>query len=127
MAALRALAYFFEEALLSLWRSRLVSLLSVGSIAVSLFVVGAFLAVGLSLGDVVARWSQKVQVVLYLEDPLEDRIRKSLEDRLTGDPAVETVELVTRAMALERFQGLFRDLAALPDDLGQNPFPPRWR
>ena len=43
MAALRALVYFFEEAVTSLWRSRLINALSVGTIAVSLFVLGAFL------------------------------------------------------------------------------------
>jgi cell division transport system permease protein len=123
MAVLRALAYFFEEALQSLWRSRLIAALSVGTIAVSLFVVGAFLAVAASLGEVVERWTQKVQVTFYLEDALQDRIRRSLEDRLAGDPAVEAVELVTRAMALERFKSLFKDLSAQPDDLGQNPFP----
>jgi len=123
MAVFRALAYFFEEALQSLWRSRLIGALSVGTIAVSLFVVGAFLAVAASLSEVVERWTQKVQVTFYLEDNLEDRIRKSLEDRLKGDPAVEAVELVSRAQALARFKSLFRDLSTLPDDLGQNPFP----
>lgn len=123
MAAFRALAYFFDEALQSLWRSRFIGALSVGTIAVSLFVVGAFLAAAASLGEVVERWTQKVQVTFYLEDSLEDRIRKSLEDRLRGDPAVESVELVSRAQALERFRSLFRDLSTLPDDLGQNPFP----
>ena len=123
MAVFRALAYFFEEAVQSLWRSRFIGALSVGTIAVSLFVVGAFLAVASSLGEVVARWSQKVQVTFYLEDDLEDRIRKSLEDRLKSDPAVESVELVSRAQALARFKSLFRDLSTLPDDLGQNPFP----
>ena len=123
MAVFRALAYFFEEALQSLWRSRFIGALSVGTIAVSLFVVGAFLAVASSLGEVVARWTQKVQVTFYLEDDLEDRIRKSLEDRLKSDPAIESVELVSRAQALERFKSLFRDLSTLPDDLGQNPVP----
>lgn len=123
MAVFRALAYFFEEALQSLWRSRFIGALSVGTIAVSLFVVGAFLAVAASLSEVVERWTQKVQVTFYLEDNLEDRIRKSLEDRLKGDPAVESVELVSRAQALARFKSLFRDLSTLPDDLGQNPFP----
>lgn len=123
MAVFRALAYFFDEALQSLWRSRFIGALSVGTIAVSLFVVGAFLAVASSLGEVVARWTQKVQVTFYLEDDVEDRIRKSLEDRLKADPAIESVDLVSRAQALERFKSLFRDLSTLPDDLGQNPFP----
>ena len=123
MAVFRALAYFFQEAATSLWRSRLMNALSVGTIAVSLFVVGAFLAVADSLNDVVQRWTQKVQVVFYLEDGIEDRVRDSLENRLREDPAVGAVDRVSREQALERFRGLFHDLRSLPDDLGENPFP----
>ena len=123
MSVLRALGYFFQEALTSLWRSRLINALSIGTIAVSLFVLGAFLTVASNLNEVVTRWTQKVQVTFYLADGLEDRIRDSLFDRLREDPAVESVVLVSRAQALDRFRGLFRDLRTLPDDLGANPFP----
>ncbi len=123
MSALRALGYFFEEALTSLWRSRLINALSVGTIAVSLFVLGAFLAVANSLNDVVTRWTQKVQVVFFLEDGIEDRVRESLENRLKEDAAVESLVLVSRREALDRFRALFRDLRTLPEDLGENPFP----
>jgi cell division transport system permease protein len=123
MAALRALVYFIEEALTSLWRSRLINAVSVGTIAVSLFVLGAFLTVASNLNDVVARWVRKAQVTFYLEDGVEDRIRESLEKRLKDDPAVDGILLVTREQALERFRGLFGDLRTLPEDLGENPFP----
>ena len=86
MAIFRALAYFFEEAFTSLWRSLLMNALSVGTIAVSLFVLGAFLAVAGSLNEVVQRWTQKVQVIFYLEDGIEDRVRESLENRLAQVP-----------------------------------------
>jgi len=123
MTILRALAYFFSEAAQSLWRSRLMNALSIGTIAVSLFVLGAFLTIASNLNEVVARWSRKVQVTFYLTDGLETPIRDSLAGRLKDDAAVESVEVISRAQALERFRALFRDLQALPDDLGENPFP----
>jgi cell division transport system permease protein len=123
MAWLRAVHYFLSEALTSLWRSRLMNAVSVGTIAVSLFVLGAFLTVASRLGDVVSRWTQKVQVIVYLEEGTEDRVRASLENRLKADAAVEVVELVSREQALARFREMFRDLSALPEDLGENPFP----
>ena len=123
MSLLRAVAYFVEEALQSLWRSRLMNALSVGTIAVSLFVLGAFLTIASNLNEVVSRWSRKVQVTFYLSDGLEAPVRESLVGRLKDDPAVESVEVVSRDQALERFRSLFRDLQTLPDDLGQNPFP----
>lgn len=123
MAALRAIGYFVEEALLSLWRSRLMNSLSVATIAISLFVLGAFLTVASNLSEVVTRWSRKVQVTFYLEDGLEPAVRNSLADRLRAHPAVESVATVSRQEALERFRTLFHDLRSLPDDLGSNPFP----
>lgn len=123
MPVLRALAYFVEEAVTSLWRSRLINALSVGSIAISLFVLGAFLTVASNLNDVVARWAEKVQVTIYLEDGIEERIRESLENRLREQPVVTGVEWVSRDAALLRFRALFADLRMLPDDLGENPFP----
>ncbi|MFN8094566.1 MAG: permease-like cell division protein FtsX [Vicinamibacteria bacterium] len=123
MAVLRAVHYFLSEALTSLWRSRLMNAVSVGTIAVSLFVLGAFLTVASRLGDVVSRWTQKVQVIVYLEDGTEDRVRESLANRLKEDPAVESIDYVTREQALARFREMFRDLRALPEDLGENPFP----
>ena len=44
MALLRAISYFLSEAATSLWRSRLVNAVSIGTIAVSLFVLTAVLS-----------------------------------------------------------------------------------
>ena len=123
MAFLRAIAYFVSEAATSLWRSRLVNAVSIGTIAVSLFVLGAFLTVASGLGELVTRWTEKVQVIVYLEDGTEDRVRASLENRLREDPAVGSVDFVSREEAPRRFREMFRDLSSLPEDLGENPFP----
>lgn len=123
MPFLRAFSYFLSEALTSLWRSRLVNAVSVGTIAVSLFVLGAFLTVASALSGLVTRWTETVQVIVYLEDAVPDRVRESLENRLREDPAVASLELVSQQQALERFRGMFRDLSSLPEDLGENPFP----
>jgi cell division transport system permease protein len=123
MMVLRAFRYFVEEALTSLWRSRLITGLSVITIAVSLFVLGAFLSLASNLADVVARWSDKVQVTFYLEDQLPEAPRESLQATLRADPAVESVAYISREEALRRFRSLFKEMRSLPEDLGENPFP----
>ena len=123
MALLRAVSYFVTEALTSLWRSRMVNAVSVGTIAISLFVLGAFLTLAAALSGLVAKWTETVQVTVYLEDRLETRVRESLENRLREDPAVASLQYVSRELALERFRAMFRDLSSLPEDLGENPFP----
>ena len=110
MMVLRAFRYFVEEALTSLWRSRLITGLSVITIAVSLFVLGAFLSLASNLAGVVARWSDKVQVTFYLEDQLPDAPRDGLQAALRADPAVEAVVYISREEALRRFRGLFREM-----------------
>src|SRR5512144_2290353 len=109
MVLMRALRYFMEEALTSLWRSRLVSVVSVGTMAVSLFVFGAFLVVASNLSSVVSEWSRKIQITFFLEDGLAPHIRESLANRLRDDPAVESVEHISREKAVERFRSMFRD------------------
>ncbi len=123
MALLRAVSYFVTEALTSLWRSRMVNAVSIGTIAVSLFVLGAFLTLAAALSGLVARWTETVQVTVYLEERVEPRVRESLENRLREDPAVASLQYVSRELALERFRAMFRDLSSLPEDLGENPFP----
>jgi cell division transport system permease protein len=123
MPLLRAVAYFVQEALSSLWRSRLINALSVGTMAVSLFVVGSFMVLAHNLSGVVGRWSQKVQVTFYLADTSSPADQAALLARLRADPAGGAVDVVTREQAVQRFRAMFRDLRALPDDLGENPFP----
>jgi len=123
MAVIRALVYFLEEALTSLWRSRLINALSILTIAVSLFVVGAFVTLGANLSRIVTEWTEKVQVVFYLEDGIDAHIQKILEDRLRGEAGVESLRYVSSEEALARFKALFKDLETLADDLGENPFP----
>ncbi len=123
MALLRAVSYFVTEALTSLWRSRMVNAVSIGTFAVSLFVLGAFLTLAAALSGLVARWTETVQVTVYLEERVEPRVRESLENRLREDPAVASLQYVSRELALERFRAMFRDLSSLPEDLGENPFP----
>ena len=123
MSLLRALVYFVEEASQSLWRSRLINALSVGTIAVSLFVLGSFLTIASNLSEVVTRWTQKVQITVYLEDRIEPRIERMLGERLKNEPGVDSVKAVNREEAQDRFRTLFKDLRALPEELGENPFP----
>ena len=97
--------------------------LSVGTIAVSLFVMGSFLLVAGNLARVVERWAEKVQVTVYLRDDVDEATRAALETMLKADASVTAVEHVGRDQALDRFRAMFRDLASLPDELGSNPFP----
>jgi hypothetical protein len=114
MALLRAFSYFVSEALTSLWRSRLVNAVSIGTITVSLFVLGAFLTVASALSGLVTRWTETVQVIVT-GGRVPDGAGEPREP-VRGPGRV--AELVAEALA--GFAGC-SDPVSPPEDL--NPFP----
>jgi len=117
------LRYFVAEALTSMSRNRAVSLLSIGTIAVALTLLGAFFYFSTNLSAQILRWSSEVQVQVYLLDDLDATALATVRARLEADPAVERIEHVPKEEALARFRSYFADLADLPDALGTNPLP----
>ena len=115
--------YFFSEALSSMGRSRGVSTLAVVTIGIALSMLGGFLYVSANFSALVARWSQEIQLNVYLDDDIQEADLEALRGELGSDPAVERVEHVSKQEALERFRAYFTDLRDLPEVLGSNPLP----
>ncbi len=83
---MRALRYALEEALASLWRGRQSGLLSTATIALALFVLGAFLLVTLNLERLAAEWSESAEMSVYLADGISPGDRAAIESRLASGP-----------------------------------------
>ena len=62
------LRYAFDEAIASLWRGRRSSLLSTATIAIALFVLGAFLVVTSNLERLAEEWSGAAELSIYVDD-----------------------------------------------------------
>src|SRR3954470_156006 len=98
------LRYAFDEAAASLWRGRRSSLLSTATIAIALFVLGAFLVVTSNLERLAEEWSGAAELSVYLADEISGTDRAAIERDLNGDVSVASVEFVTKAAAMKRFQ-----------------------
>ena len=118
-----ALSYFLSEALISIRRSRGVSSLAVGTIAVALAILGVFLYFSGNMNDLVARWSDEVEVSVYLRDDIRPGALRSLEEYLRGVDEVAAVEYISKEEALDRFRAYFSELEGITDALGTNPLP----
>lgn len=118
-----ALRYFLWEALSSLWRGRRANLLSVLTIAIGLFVLGAFLVLTTNLRQVVAQWSGAAEFSIYLQDAVTDAQRRDIASSVARHPAVAGVEFVSKADALRRFTRDFPELAAAATASPGNPLP----
>lgn len=123
MKILQALRYFFREAAVNLLRGWKVSLLAVLTIAVSLFIGGAFLLVSGNLSASVERWRGEMRVVIYLRPDTSEAELRRLGAEASRGPGVISVEPVTAAAARERFQEVFPSLADLVAGWRDEPLP----
>jgi cell division transport system permease protein len=119
----RLLRYAFDEARASLWRGRRSGLLSTATIAIALFVLGAFLIVTSNLERLAAEWSGAAELSVYLADDVTEDQRAAIERTLSGDEGVAGITFVSKAEAVRRFKATFADLAATIATLEENPLP----
>lgn len=124
MKLAQALLYFFREAAVNLRRGWKVSLLAVLTIAVSLFVGGAFLLVSGNLSGSIERWRNEVRVVVYLKPEATEADLRRLAAEASKLPGVTSVEAVTAAQARERFKDVFPGLSDLVAGWQEEPLPP---
>lgn len=120
----KAVRYAFEEAVSSLLRRRVLTVVSIATIGASLGVFGLFFSIARAGGVLVESLASKVQVVVYLKPELSETRRAALAATIKSQPMVKSVEARTSEEALARFKGLFPDLAAIPEEIGETPFPP---
>lgn len=118
-----ALRYAIEEAVASLWRGRRSAMLSIGTIAVALFVLGAFLLATVNLDRLADDWRQAAELSVFLSDEIADADRQAVEAQLSPGPVVTSRTYVSKADALARFKQMFSDLATTADALESNPLP----
>jgi cell division transport system permease protein len=119
----RAIRYAFDEAVASLRRGWRSSLLSTGTIAVALFVLGAFLLVTTNLERLGDEWSRAAQMSVYLSDDINVEQTKRIETLIAPGTAVESFRYVSKDEALQAFKQTFADLAQGMESLGSNPLP----
>src|SRR5262252_5279425 len=120
---MRAFRYALGEAASSLWRGRQAGLLSTLTIALALFVLGAFLLVTANLDRIGAEWSRAAELSVYVKDDVTPSERRAVELAVAPSEVVAAHEYVSKADALARFKQTFGDLSAAMDSLGENPLP----
>jgi len=119
----RALSFFFTEAVRSIWRRRGASLLALVTSGISLFTLGLFLLGGSNASGMLERWNQAAEFSIYLSDTATPEDRGAVERTLATSGVVEAQAYVTPAEALKRFSKQFPDLAAAASTLPSNPLP----
>lgn len=116
--------YFIQEVFHSLHRNNWMTFASIGTVAVSLFVLGVFLILVLNMNRLAGMLESQVQISVYLEDHLTDREKRQIGYDIESLQGIDSVTYVDRETAKERLKDRLGDqkylLDALSDD---NPLP----
>lgn len=116
--------YFIQEVFHSLRRKNWMTFASIGTVAVSLFVLGVFLILVLNMNRLAGMLESQVQISVYLEDHLTDREKRQIGYDIESLQGIDSVTYVDRETAKERLKDRLGDqkylLDALSDD---NPLP----
>lgn len=120
---MRALRYFLEEALGSLWRGSKTAFIAIATIAAAFFVLGVFLVVTANLEQLIARWQEAAEFSVYLRDDSTPTQRTAIEAALRDSQLVRSLDVISKEEALRRFKLHFGALAAASGDIPDNPLP----
>ena len=116
--------YIVRETMISLKRNSWMSFASIGTVAVSLFVLGMFLILVVNMNRMVASLESQVEISVYIRDEVSDSGIHALEERITQMQGVESGKYVDRETAMKRFRERLGDQQFLLDSLGEtNPLP----
>lgn len=121
---IRTFGYYFREAFKSLHRNNWMVLASVGTVAVSLLIVGISLITVMNTNYLAARLESNVEIIAFLKTSVSDDDAVALKDRIQAVPGVAKAQFVTKDQAMMDFRKQLGDQQNMVDALGgSNPLP----
>jgi len=121
---IRTVEHFVREVFISLKRNNWMSFASIGTVAVSLLILGMFLIVVLNLNKMAASLESQVQISVYLQDDLKQQDIDCIEGKIKDFQGIATITYIDKDKALERFKERLGDQKFLLTALGDtNPLP----
>lgn len=119
----RFLYFSFSEGFASLWRSRLLNLLSLGTIMFAMFILGAFIFLGMNLRKITIDWQEQIQFNVFLRDDISGEDLDKIRDLLAESFFVDEALFISKEDAKKRFAKDFSGYSKVVASLDENPFP----
>ncbi len=116
------LIFFFQEAIIGIRRSALMSFISMATIALSLIVFGVFMVFIINLQNMSSFLYTKLEMRAYLVADVSQKDQVRLRQRVANMPEVKEVELVGKDQAWKQFQKQYRSMN-FKQWIDKNPLP----
>ncbi|WP_148449179.1 permease-like cell division protein FtsX, partial [Paenibacillus ihuae] len=115
-----------REGFKNVFRNGWMSVASITSIVVSLFVLGVFILLVLNVNSVADKADSQVQINVHLTLNTDEKLRETLQNEIGSMPEVSKVEFVSKEQGLKEFrEDMGPDAAELLEgfDEDNNPLP----
>lgn len=121
---IRTFGYYAREALKSLHRNNWMVLASVGTVAVSLIIVGMSLITVMNTDYLAFRLESNVEIIGFLKTNVTEDEARDLKKQIGAIPGVAKAQFVTKDQAMVEFRKELGDQQNMIDALGgNNPLP----
>ncbi|KGF47499.1 cell division protein FtsX [Veillonella montpellierensis DNF00314] len=121
---IRTSNYFIKEAIKSMKRNGLMTLASISTVALSLFMLGVFICGVVNLNNMAASLENEVQISIYLKDDLSTDQIMAVGKKIKAIPRIKEIKFVNKEEAMKEFKERLGDQQQLVNALnGVNPLP----
>ena len=121
---IRTMRYYISEALTSFWRNSFMSVASIATVALALFILGLFSLMAANLDYFAENLESQVQISVYLKDCLTTDQVMAVGKELKQLSDVKEITFTNKDQAMERLKERMKDQPGILDALdGKNPLP----
>jgi len=115
------LIYLLHEGIRNLWRHKLTTFTAIGSVFLSLLIIGIFIIVQQNSHQLIDYIRSEYRIEVFFEDHVNNEDAQLIVDQIKELDGVQSIAIVTKEDALKIYQDQFDE--NLIDILGYNPLP----
>jgi len=119
--------YVVREAGSNLFRNLSITVASVLTVMVSLFLLGCALMVSLGVNKATQRWQGGIEFIVFINPASTPEQVQAVDKALRDSPEVEKITYVDQKAAFEEFKTLFANQPELVDTVTPDILPPSYR
>ncbi|WP_432402324.1 permease-like cell division protein FtsX [Wukongibacter sp. M2B1] len=121
---IRTLGYTVKEGLKNLWRNRMMSLASVGSVTATLIILGMIFILIFNINSMAeGAKGQFDSIQVFLEDGIEQERIDEIGNTIKAIDNIKDIQFESKNDALEKMKERFGEHGYLLEDLESNPLP----
>lgn len=117
------LRYFIGEAFRNIKANILTSIVTISTIAISLFICGLFFGIFTNLSTMLNNMGDKIEIIAYIKDNISFDAISKIKSEVTAMSEVDSFEYISKDKAFSVFREELKEKKGFLEGLDANPFP----